>query len=281
MSETTITIKKNNGEIEVFSFDKLNTSLKKSGAKDAEIDEIFEKLKYKLYDGMTTQKIYKMAFKLLKKVNHFYASKYSLKKAVFDLGPTGHPFEKLVSALLRQKGFETEVSVILNGECVTHEIDVLAEKDGISYAIECKFHSHTKTVSNVKVPLYINSRFLDIQKVWNQSEKTTKLEQGWLVTNTRFTEDAINYAKCVGLQLMSWDYPKGNGISNNIDRFGLYPITALTVLKQYEKKQLIEKDIILITELLDSAHVMHELKIPKGRIVKIENLIRKICELHG
>ncbi len=281
MSETVITIKKSNGETEVFSFEKLKASLQRSGTSEAEIDLVFEKLKYELYNGITTKEIYKLAFKLLKKLDHLYASKYSLKKAVFDLGPTGHPFEKLVSALLRQKGFETEVSVILNGECVTHEIDVLAEKDGISYAIECKFHSHTKTVSNVKVPLYINSRFLDIQKVWNQSEKTTKLEQGWLVTNTRFTEDAINYAKCVGLHLMSWDYPKGNGISNNINKFGLYPITALTVLKQYEKKQLIEKDIILITELLDSSHVMHELKIPLGRIMKIENLIRKICNLHG
>jgi len=274
-----INIIKNNGESELFSFDKLKASLKRSGTKDAEIDLIFEKLKYKLYDGMTTQEIYKMAFKLLKKLDHFYASKYSLKKAVFDLGPTGHPFEKLVSALLRQKGFETEVSVILNGECVTHEIDVLAEKDGISYAIECKFHSHTKTVSNVKVPLYINSRFLDIQKVWNRSEKSTKLEQGWLVTNTRFTEDAINYAKCVGLHLMSWDYPKGNGISNNIDKFGLYPITALSILKKYEKKQLIDKDIVLIKELLNASHILYELNIPKTRIVKIEGLIKKICNL--
>ncbi len=274
-----IHIKKNNGETELFSFDKLKASLKKSGAKDAEIDLIFENLKHELYDGITTREIYKMAFKLLKKLDHMYASKYSLKKAVFDLGPTGHPFEKLVSALLRQNGFKTEVSVILKGECVTHEIDVLAEKEGISYAIECKFHSNTKTVSNVKVPLYINSRFLDIQKVWNESGKSTKLEQGWLVTNTRFTEDAIDYAKCVDLHLMSWDYPKGNGISNNIDKFGLYPITALSILKKYEKKQLIDNDIILIKELLDASHIMYELKIPKARIVKIEGLIRKICNL--
>jgi Holliday junction resolvase-like predicted endonuclease len=274
-----IHIKKNNGETELFSFDKLKASLKKSGAKDAEIDLIFENLKHELYDGITTREIYKMAFKLLKKLDHMYASKYSLKKAVFDLGPTGHPFEKLVSALLRQNGFKTEVSVILKGECVTHEIDVLAEKEGISYAIECKFHSNTKTVSNVKVPLYINSRFLDIQKVWNESGKSTKLEQGWLVTNTRFTEDAIDYAKCVDLRLMSWDYPKGNGISNNIDKFGLYPITALSVLKKHEKKQLMDNDIILIKELLDASHIMYELNIPKSRIVKIEGLIRKICNL--
>jgi len=279
MDVPVIMIKKNNGRFEEFSFEKLKRSLIKSGAKDAEVDLIFEKLKYELFDEISSKEIYRKAFKLLKKLDHMYASKYSLKKAVFDLGPTGHPFEKLVGALLKQNGYKTEVSVLLKGECVTHEIDVLAEKDGISYAIECKFHSNVKTVSNVKVPLYINSRFIDIQKVWNRSDKTTKLEQGWLVTNTRFTEDAINYAKCVGLNLMSWDYPRGNGISNNIDKFGLYPITALAILKKYEKKQLIAKDIILIKELLDASHIMYELNIPKGRIVKIENLIRKLCNL--
>jgi len=279
MNEPVTIIKKNNGEIEEFSFDKLKGSLKRSGATNNEIDIVIERLKYDLFDGITTKEIYRLAFQLLKKLDLAYASKYSLKKAIFDLGPSGYPFEKLVSALLKQKGFKAQVGVILNGECVTHEIDVLAEKDNVSYAIECKFHSSSKTVSNVKVPLYINSRFLDIQKVWNNSNKSTVLEQGWLINNTRFTKDAINYAKCVGLHLMSWDYPKGNGISDNIDKFGLYPITALAVLKNYEKKQLIEKDIILVTELLNASHVMKEINISDKRIAMIESLIRKICKL--
>ena len=279
MNEPVFMITKGNGETEAFSFDKLRASLKKSGASDTEVDLVYEKLKDDLFDGITTREIYRLAYKWLKKIDDYYASKYSLKKAISELGPSGYPFEKLVGALLKQKGFKTEVSVILNGECITHEIDVLAEKDGISYAIECKFHTNPKTVSNVKVPLYINSRFLDIQKVWNNSGKPTRLEQGWVVTNTRFTEDAVKYASCIDLNLMSWNYPEGNGISDNVDKFGLYPITALSILKKNEKKQLIDRDIILIRELLDASHIMHELKIPKGRIVKIENLIRKICNL--
>ncbi len=279
MNKTGISIKKNNGETELFSFDKLRKSLKRTGVPGIKIDLIVEKIEGELFDGITTKKIYNIAFRLLKKLDYTYASKYSLKKAIFDLGPSGYPFEKLVSALLKQKGFKTQVGVILNGECITHEVDVLAEKDGISYAIECKFHSNTKTVSNVKVPLYINSRFLDIQKVWNNSEKSTKLEQGWLITNTRFTLDAINYAKCVGLRLLSWEYPKGNGIVDNIDHFGLYPITALAILKQFEKKILIERDIILITELRDNPKILYELHIPEKRIEKIHNIIGKLCML--
>ena len=102
------------------------------------------------------------------------------------MGPTGYPFERLIGALLRQKGYDTKVGVILKGECVTHEVDVLAEKEGNVYAVECKFHSDPKTASNVKTPLYINSRFLDLQKQWNKDlERKSHLKQGWLVTNTQ------------------------------------------------------------------------------------------------
>ncbi len=276
---THITVRKSSGELEQFSFHKLRKSLQRSGALDNEIESIIETIQNEVYNEITSKEIYKKAYSLLKKINKVYASKYSLKRAIFDLGPTGYPFERLVSALLKQKGYKTQVSVILNGECVTHEIDVLAEKDGNVYAIECKFHTSDNVVSNVKIPLYINSRFLDIQKQWNDSNKKTHLKQGWLVTNTRFTSDAIDYAKCVGLTLLSWNYPKDNGISKNIDTYRLYPITTLTSLTKREKKLLIEKDIILTQELLKSLNSLQDLHIPYERISKIKTEVQKLCNL--
>lgn len=180
---------------------------------------------------------------------------------------------------MKQKGYKTQVSILLQGECVTHEIDVLAEKEGNTFTIECKFHSNAKTVSSVKIPLYINSRFLDVQKKWNANpKKTTFLKQGWLVTNTRFTEDAINYGKCAGLTLLSWDYPKNNGISKNIDRYGLYPITTLTTLTKREKKLLIEKDIILTQELVFAGHELKQLGFLSTKIEEILSEAQKLCK---
>lgn len=187
-------VKKSTEEIELFSIKKLEQSLHNCGASKKELETIINKMQPYIYDGISSNEIYKKAYSLLKKHNNVSASRYSLKRALFDLGPTGFPFERLVGALLKEKGYKTKVSVILNGECVTHEIDVLAEKEGNTYAIECKFHSDAKATSNVKVPLYINSRFLDVQKQWNtNSNNKSHLKQGWLVTNTRFTEDAVNY----------------------------------------------------------------------------------------
>ena len=280
MTKKEIYVEKSSSEMELFSKKKLALSLERSGATREEIETILDKISVDIYDGISSKEIYKKAFSFLKKVNNTSASKYSLKRAIFDLGPTGFPFERLVAALLREKGFKTKVGVILNGECVTHEIDVLAEKEGSVYAIECKFHSDANAVSNVKIPLYINSRFLDIQKQWNTNSKnTTHLKQGWLVTNTRFTIDAINYAKCVGLTLLSWDYPLNNGIKDNIDSFDLYPITTLINLSKDEKTTLISKDIILVKELYENKIVLEKMQITSDRIVKILNEVKELYKI--
>lgn len=278
--EKQIYIKKSNDELELFSFEKLRQSLLSTGACKELVETIVERIQPDIYDGISSNKIYKKAFALLKKQNRISASRYSLKRALLDLGPTGYPLERLVGALLKEKGYKTKVSVILNGACVTHEIDVLAEKEGNVYAIECKFHSDAKAASNVKVPLYINSRFLDIQEQWNtNSDNKTHLKQGWLVTNTRFTIDAINYAKCVGLTLLSWDYPKNNGLKANIDTLALYPVTTLTTLTKKEKHQLIDKDVVLVKELVNATKTMKNIGISEIRIQHVLDEVRQLCKI--
>ncbi|QFZ55719.1 ATPase [Oceanihabitans sp. IOP_32] len=278
--EKQIYIKKINDEIELFSFEKLRQSLKSTGASKDVIETIINRIQPDIYDGMSSNDIYKKAFALLKKHNRISASRYSLKRAILDLGPTGYPFERLIGALLKEKGYKTKVGVILNGECVTHEIDVLAEKDEFSYAIECKFHSDARGASNVQVPLYINSRFLDVQKQWNADPNNkTHLKQGWLVTNTRFTKDAINYGKCIGLTLLSWDYPKNNGLKANIDSLALYPVTTLTTLTKKEKHQLIEKDVVLVKELIKASNAMKNMGISDKRIKRVLDEVRQLCRI--
>lgn len=271
-------VTKNSSELESFSMEKLKISLASSGLSSGQISQIIKLLKPQLYSGISSTEIHRKAFSLIKKYNTVYASKYNLKRAIFELGPTGYPFERLIAALLKQKGYKTKVGVVLNGQSITHEIDVLAEKDGNVYAIECKFHSDPKAVSNVKVPLYINSRFLDIQEQWNKhSNHKAHLKQGWLVTNTRFTKDAIAYGKSVGLTLLSWDYPEENGMKTNIDSYGLYPITTLTSLSKKEKQQLIAKDVILVKELLSTPYHLVDVFLDDEKIKQVMEEVKRLC----
>jgi len=273
-----IQIIKASGEKAKFSLNKLRRSLKRTGANNAIIDQIINVVRDELYQGISTKEIYNRAFALLKKNQPFYASKYKLKKAIYELGPTGFPFEHFVSAILKNEGYETTTDRVLQGICVTHEIDVVAHKNDETTIIECKFHGEQGLKCNVKVPLYINSRYQDVKAHWNSNRKNgTILTQGWVVTNTRFTEDALRFGKCVNLYLLSWDYPKDNGLKDRIDRLGLYPITVSNLLTNHEKQFLLSRDIVLCKDLIDDSFYLDHLGVSEVRKEKILTEIKKLC----
>lgn len=276
-----INIVKHSGESVPFDVKKLIKSLKRTQTSDESIQQIIEQIQSNIYEGITTKKIYQMAFKLLKGKSRVSASKYKLKKALMELGPSGFPFEKLVGKIMKHEGFETKVGVIVQGNCVHHEVDVIALKDNNHYMIECKYHSDQGRFCNVKIPLYIHSRFLDVEKQWErQKGHQAKLHKGGVYTNTRFTTDAIQYGECVGLLLTSWDYPKGNGLKDRINKLGLHPLTALTTLTKAEKTKLLDTGIVLCKELHENPNLLEKIGVPKPRYKTILEDSRELCRKH-
>tara|TARA_R110000868_G_scaffold286580_1_gene547023 strand:- start:74 stop:919 length:846 start_codon:yes stop_codon:yes gene_type:complete len=275
----TVDIIKSSGEKVKFSYEKLRNSLKRTGAENDLVTQIIGTVKDELYQGISTKEIYNRAFALLKKKKSYLASKYKLKKAIYELGPTGFPFERFIGAILKYSGYSIEVGKILQGKCVKHEVDVFAQKNSETIVVECKFHSQQGFNCNVKVPLYINSRFQDIKEKWGaDSNKKSTLSAGWVVTNTRFTEGAIIYGNCVGLYLLSWDYPIENGLKDRIDRLGLYPITVSTLLTNREKQFLLSRDVVLCRELIGDSFYLDHLGVSEIRKEKILNEIKQLCK---
>ncbi|MEQ8218760.1 MAG: restriction endonuclease [Arenibacter sp.] len=273
-----IEILKSSGERAKFSLDKLRKSLRSSGADHNLVEQIVDQVKNELYEGISTNEIYNRAFALLKKNKSVFASKYKLKKALYELGPTGFPFERFVAAILAYSGYQTRVDEIMNGICVTHEIDVIAEKNGTVTVIECKFHSEEGRNCNVKIPLYIHSRYNDVKAHWaTKKTENRELDKGWVVTNTRFTSDALTYGKCVGLYLLSWDLPLNDGLKDRIDRLGLYPITVSTLLSNREKQFLLSRDVVLCRQLWKDKFFLDHLGISNTRKEKILNEIKQLC----
>ena len=271
-------IVKSSGDKVKFSLDKLKRSLKQTGADSQIVNKIVDTVRDELYQGISTKEIYNRAFAMLKKKKSYLASKYKLKKAIYELGPTGFPFERFIGAILKYSGFKTEVDKVLQGQCVTHEIDVVAHKNNETTIVECKFHNDQGLNCNVKIPLYIHSRYQDVKKHWNSNPKNgTKLTEGWVVTNTRFTKDAVQYGKCANLYLLSWDYPKGDGLKDRIDRLGLYPITVSTLLTNREKQFLLSRDIVLCRELLGDVFYLDHLGISETRKERILKEIKMLC----
>lgn len=275
MKELIVT--KASGESVVFEMDKLKQSLRNSGASEEQIEKVVKQITPKLYHGIPTKKIYKWAFGLLKKGPREVAARYQLKRAIMDFGPSGFPFERFIGELYKKLGYQVQVSKIVHGTCIKHEIDVIARTEKEQLLVECKSHSLPGKMSDVKVPLYIQSRFLDVKSQWELDPELKGLSlQGWVVTNTRFSPDAVKYARCIGLNLLSWDYPASKCLKDYIDEFRLYPITCLTGISDAEKKTLLEKNVVLSRELQEDPGLLLRIGVADSRMEKIQEEIAKL-----
>lgn len=261
-------VRKANGTEEYFSFEKLYNSLINSNASIDEAKGIIEQLKEKFHEGISTNKIHSMAFRMLKKQSLRSASCYYLKKGIMELGPTGYPFETFISQLFNELGYKSERSVILKGKCVSHEIDVIAKKEEEIMIMECKYKNIAGVAVDVKVPLYINSRFEDVLNNGLIQPPFTKYK-GWIVTNSRFTDDAQAYANCKNINLLSWDYPYDNSLKKIIDNLKLYPITCLNSITKDEKNWLLNKKVVLVKELVNNEKTLLKAGISSKRLPKV------------
>lgn len=275
-----INIVKYSREIEPFDIDKLIRSLRHSKANEKTVMQIAEEIKNNLHDGMTTKQIYEMAFSMLRNTSNVATARYKLKKAIMELGPTGYPFENFIGKILESEGFKTNVGVVMKGHCVNHEVDVSAIKGNEHYLIECKFHSDQGRFCNVKTPLYIHSRFMDLEKQWlKQKDHSFKNHKGWVYTNTRLSKDALQYGVCVGLGLVSWDYPFNESLKKRIDASGLHPITCLLSITKNEKKLLLDKGVVLSKELCQNPSYLDEIGVKKTKHKNILIEAKELCNL--
>ncbi|MCJ7769257.1 MAG: restriction endonuclease, partial [Dehalococcoidales bacterium] len=257
----------------------LRRSLERVDAPPALIADIVEHVKSELKEGMKTSEIYSHAFSLLKKKEHFTASRYSIKKALLELGPSGYPFEKIVAELLKLDGYAVETGKITQGICISHEVDVTARRDNHLVLVECKFHNQAGYKTDVKVALYVNARFWDMKKhLLGKSGQNKDNLEAWLVTNTKLTSEAIRYSTCSGIRAIGWGYPyDGRNLQYLLEESGLLPITCLTSLSRTQKKQLLEQGLVLCREITEQGEILQTIGLSNNKIVKVLKEVRELC----
>lgn len=101
-------------------------------------------------------------------------------------GMEGHEFEYFCAELLQEHGF-SEVRVTKGSG--DYGVDILAEKDGISYAIQCKAYASPVGVKAVQ-EAYAGRDYYDCMV-------------GAVLTNQYFTKPAVEAAK--KLKILLWD----------------------------------------------------------------------------
>lgn len=273
-----IKITKASGIVENLNLNKLLSSLIKSGADREQAQDIVDIIVSEIKPYTSTKKIYRLAHKYLHQFNHASGLRYSLKRAIFRLGPSGYPFERYFGALLENYGYKVKVSVTMDGKCVKHEVDVLAINENEVSLFECKYRNSPGNTTDVKVAMYVHARFQDLKPVI-KSQYPGKTFKGWLITNTRLTSDAIQYAGCTGLNVKSWSYPEKKSLNEMIEEKRLYPVTIISGIKSGLINSLINHNIILLKDLagMDAREIGKMLSLSENKAVALKKQADELC----
>ncbi len=241
---------KENGEKERFESTKVRKAIRRSGLSPKECDEIIGQLSPHLYNGISTKAIYHMVYDLIEQMRPEVSHKYNLKRALQRIGPAGYEFEDFIGTLLSMEGYDTELRQVIEGGCLSHEIDVVAEKQNRRYMIECKFRNQPGYKCRIQTALYVYARFLDLRE-GNKMGTCGKYYRPWLITNAKFSKDVITYADCKGMDLLGWRYPFKKSLEVRIDRSRCYPVS---VIKMGDRtlRQLLKKKIVTVFDLPES-----------------------------
>lgn len=242
-------VTKASGEREEFDPEKIRRTCLKVGASKALTDKVVKDVESKAYDGISTKEILHMILEQLHKKKPFIAARYDLKGSIYRLGPAGFVFEHLVSELLRYYDYKTKMDTIVSGACVSHEVDIIATKNNRNYMIECKYHNMPGIYTGLREALYTYACFLDLRDGYKRGV-CQKFGQPWLVCNTKFSDDTIQYASCKRIKLIGWNYPEKRGLKDMLEKRRLYPVTILRGIDEDSLEKLSSANMVLILDLL-------------------------------
>jgi Holliday junction resolvase len=271
-------IVKASGETEKFDPEKIKRTCLKAGASEKLAERIAKEVKKRSYNGISTKQILQITLSILNKEKPYVAARYDLKGAMFRLGPAGFIFEHFIGEILKEYGYKTKIHNILKGYCVSHEVDVVASEGNKNYMIECKYHNLSGIYTGLKEVLYTYARFLDLLDGAKQGS-CQNFEQAWLVCNTKFSEDTIQYAECKGVKLIGWNYPKGNSLEDLIEKKKLYPVTMIRSLDGDSLDKLASSNFVLTLDLIrNSLKELNSItKIPLKKLKNFADEANRIC----
>jgi hypothetical protein len=237
-------VKKRDGFVVDFDPDKVIGSLKNSGVSDETAQKVLLNIYNQKFSIISTDELYKLIYKLVKKYeNKYSASIYSLKNAILRLGPDGYSFEDFIGKIFAFLGYKIKVRQTYFSLCVSHELDIV----GNDFFVECKYHNDGGINTGIKDVMYSHARFLDLKNA--NKEKGYNFNNLWVISNTKFSGDAIAYGEYWKINLMSWKYKGNMSLSYLIDTNGLYPITLLPSVSKRVFKVLNDNSILIVAEV--------------------------------
>jgi hypothetical protein len=257
-----------------FDRNKIVATCMRMGATKQDAEEIAGKIESRVYDGMPTAKVLQRIFQFIHKYKPQASRLYDLRRGL-SLMNSKPEFEKFVQILLANIGFEVVPNKILKGKCIEHEVDAIARKDGVTYFVEAKHHYNYHAFTGLDESRIARAVLEDVSEGFNLGLTDLKIDEAMIVTNTKYSEQAMQYRICRNILQIGWSTPADLGLRNIILEKSLYPLSCIRGLKTDVRLQLVDSGIILINQLVaeETEEIARRTRLPQEFIRNIKSKI--------
>ena len=242
-------VTKFDGSRQPYSREKVVTTSRRMGASSENAERIAGEVERRLYDGMPTEEILGIVREFLRECRPGLDLMVDLRKAMSSLRPKPD-FERVVCLLLEEYGYEVTPNQIVRGRCVEHEIDAIARRGGDVVYVEVKHHSNPHVYTGLDIMKEARATFEDLTEGDQLGEKRIGFNKSLVICNTKFSDHALRYSACRGIDHIGWKSPVNMGLERRVEEKELYPITMFGGLTREEEEGLGNQGIVLLKQVL-------------------------------
>jgi Holliday junction resolvase-like predicted endonuclease len=272
-----VSVTKFDGTKQIFDRNKVVNTCMRMRATREQAEKVASNIEKQIYDGIQTKKILQMVFAYLQEFRPEIKHRVDLREAISRLRPKPD-FEVFVALLLREYGYSVVGSQLIAGSCVTHEIDGVAIRDSEVIMVEVKHHFQHHTYTGVDIFLETQATLEDLRDGFTENKHKLNFSRALIVCNTKFSDHALQYARCKGIEFIGWKAPPEFGLEKMIEEKKFYPITLIRNLDSKIEEKLGDNGVLTLKQLLqyDIALLQRKTKIP---IEKLKFLMRTAREI--
>ncbi len=245
-----ITVRKADGSPQKFDKEKVVRTCLRMGASKKFAFEVADKFERRIYNGIPTDKILRMIFQQMRGREPGIGNLFDLRKGL-SMMSSKPEFEVFVQAILARNGFEVTPNQILKGRCVEHEVDAIARKNGFVYSVESKHHMNYHTPTGLDESRIARAVLEDVNEGCAAGISDLKIDRAMIVTNTRYSDQAIQYGKCRNILQIGWSSPADQGLQSMVEGKNAFPLSCLRGLKFDIRIRLAESGIILFDQIIN------------------------------
>lgn len=272
-------VTKVDGSLQRFDRRKVRRTLRNMGLEDDDADRIAMEIEEAVEDGVKTTTVLRMIRARASAVRPAVAHRTNLRRALSLIRPKPD-FEEFVRILLREHGYQVEAGCILAGLCGEHEVDAIAQKDGVTTFVEVKHHRSYHRMTGLDEGRIARAIVEDLQEGFVSGRCAVSIDDALIVCNTRLSDHAKRYATCRGIGHIGWDHPEEQNLKMMIQKTQSYPVTIVSGVKPPVVTRLAAAGIFMAKQVAygDATTISRIAGIPLREVLLIAGRARAILE---